>query len=99
PIPGSRWAIPVLMIGNNPVSTTFRASIPAGLPVKFMVGSGESGVAAQTDVPHCGRSGNHILGAAADPTDDGGRSGHGESAKTRGLSDCAVTEVAGGILH
>ncbi len=34
PTPASRWAIPVLMTGRIPASTTFRRSIPVALPRK-----------------------------------------------------------------
>ena len=34
PMPASRWAMPVLMTGAMPVSTTSRASIPVGVPLK-----------------------------------------------------------------
>jgi len=37
--PASRCAIPVLIIGRIPVSTTLRASIPAGVPAKLIGGS------------------------------------------------------------
>src|SRR5262249_8125783 len=38
PIPGSRWAIPVLITGATPLSTTRRTSIPVGVPAKPRAG-------------------------------------------------------------
>src|SRR5437867_4840605 len=39
PTPASRCAMPVLMTGRIPVSTTLRASMPAGVPPKLSAGS------------------------------------------------------------
>src|SRR3990170_365035 len=38
PTPGSRWAMPVLMRGRRPSSTTLRMSIPVGVPRKSRAG-------------------------------------------------------------
>src|SRR5579863_3292864 len=38
-MPARRCAIPVLIIGRIPVSTTLRASIPAGVPAKLIDGN------------------------------------------------------------
>src|SRR5262249_41497140 len=38
PTPGSRWAMPVLMVGASPVSTTRRMSMPVGTPAKSIAG-------------------------------------------------------------
>ena len=42
PTPGFRWAIPVLMTGAIPLSTTRRASIAVGVPAKPSAGSANS---------------------------------------------------------
>ena len=44
PTPAFLCAIPVLMIGSTPESTTSRASIPAGVPPKFSAGSVNAGL-------------------------------------------------------
>ena len=38
PIPGFRWAMPVLIVGRTPVATTARQSIPRGVPAKSSAG-------------------------------------------------------------
>src|SRR5262249_34886963 len=44
PTPGSRWAMPVLMVGVTPVSTTRRMSMPVGTPAKSMAGIVHAGL-------------------------------------------------------
>src|SRR4029453_13908550 len=39
PTPGSRWAMPVLITGWVPLSTTRRTSIPVGVPAKPSAGN------------------------------------------------------------
>ncbi len=38
PMPASRWAMPVLITGAMPVSTTLRMSMPAGVAAKSSCG-------------------------------------------------------------
>src|SRR5215469_12725256 len=45
PTPGSRCAMPVLMVGTMPVSTTRRMSMPVGTPAKSMAGMVQTGLA------------------------------------------------------
>jgi len=49
PTPAWRCAIPVLIIGRTPVSTTLRASIPAGVPAKFIGRNGEAAESRRLD--------------------------------------------------
>src|SRR4029077_9731998 len=44
PTPGSRCAIPVLMVGASPVSTTRRISMPVGTPAKSIAGMVHAGL-------------------------------------------------------
>src|SRR5207244_3804673 len=44
PTPGWRWAMPVLMVGTMPVSTTRRMSMPVGTPAPSSAGMVHSGL-------------------------------------------------------
>src|SRR4029077_12231509 len=44
PTPGSRCAIPVLVVGASPVSTTSRISMPVGTPAKSIAGITQAGL-------------------------------------------------------
>ena len=97
PMPGSRWAMPVLMTGKIPVSTTLRASMPAGVPAKIHRRNVKALFWPERDVAHHCRVGDRVVGRAADETDDGRRGSHGETAEPGSLGDRAVAEVGCGV--
>src|SRR3972149_820055 len=92
PTPASRWAMPVLMTGWTPVSTTRRTSMPGG-------GPGMPAVAGQREAIHLAREVQGILGRAAHETDDGRRRRHGEAADAGGLGDGAVAPDWVGVVR
>ena len=69
PTPAWRCAIPVLMIGSTPESTTSRASMPAGVPPKFNGGNVNAGFA-ECDTQHPAAVGGRVGGCAADELND-----------------------------
>ena len=85
--------MPVLMTGRIPVSTTLRASMPAGAPPKFVGGKREGAVLPERDVAHGDRVGDRVVRRAADEIGDRRRRRHRKAAEARGLGDRAVAEV------
>ena len=96
-MPGSRWAMPVLMTGKIPVSTTF-ARIDAGRRAgKIHRRKCQRAVAAEGDVAHRRSIGDRVVRRAADEIDDGRRRSHGEAAEPGSLGDRAVAEIGRGV--
>ena len=62
PTPGSLWAMPVLICGRMPVSTTLRTSMPGGVPRKFEGRDREVVVLAKRDLVHLERGLSAICG-------------------------------------
>jgi hypothetical protein len=90
PTPGSREAMPVLMIGVIDVSTTLRISIPSGAPWKSQVGIGRLGLL-RTVISAIA---SLVARASGDPR--GGD--HAHATEPEGLRDGAVSHVGAGLV-
>ena len=99
PVPGIRPAMPVLMSGAIPVSTTRHTSIPTGVPALVERRHAEVRVLAEADLGHLLRDPDGVgEPARADEADDGGRGRHREAAEPDGLDDGAVADVGVRVL-
>src|ERR1700684_3879305 len=96
-MPASRWAMPVLITGKIPVSTTLRISMPAGVPEKFMAGSSKPPFLPEREVAHAAGVGDGVGRCSADEVDDRRRRRHGESAQAGGLGNGAVAQIRRGV--
>ena len=91
--------MPVLMIGVMLVSSTLRASMPAGVPVKFIAGKREALLRPKRDVRHLARVGDGIVRRAADELHDRRGGGHRKPAESGSFRDRAVAHVGRGVLR
>ena len=98
PTPAWRWAMPVLMTGAIPESTTRRASIPVGRPGEAERRQRVRRVARERDPAHQAGELEGIGRAAADEPDDRRRRRHREPADPERLGDRAVAEVRVGVV-
>ena len=97
PTPASRCAMPLLMTGSTPLSTTLRASMPTRGRGEVERRQGERRIGAERDGAHAQAVMDRIGRRAADELDDRRRRGHREAADAGGLGDRRIAEVGRGV--
>ena len=98
PMPGSRWAMPVLMTGADPaLDDPAQVDGRSACPTNPSGGRREVGVAGQGDPLHLAGVAERVLGRAAHEPHDGRGRRHREAADAARLGDGAVAEVRVGV--